>query len=251
MLRSRKMQSAIEAVRADREVLLEICAGLTDQQWQADSGCPGWTVQDVILHLSNLFFAVVDASRLPDTAGMPTEQAQESAVQARRGLPASDVLAEYKQVSEAALERLGALAATDMVLPLGDLGTYPASAIPSAYAFDHYTHIRADLFAPRGPLDGAAPPSDELRVNPALDWIEAALPQQNQAAAAAGRFELEITGTGARMITFGSGHARAMVSSDAPSFVRWVTQRASWESVGVKASGEDTALSVARTLKVF
>lgn len=51
--------------------------------------------------------------------------------------------------------------------------------MPSAFAFEHYVHIRYDLFQPGGPLTGEAPASDELRLAPTLDWIEAALPQQN------------------------------------------------------------------------
>lgn len=245
------MSDAIEAVRADRAALLEICAGLTEKQWQAESGCPGWSVQDVIAHLSNLFWAVVDVSRLPDTSGMPTERAQDVGVQARRGQDAAAVLADYSEVGGVALDKLSELAALDVELPLGDLGTYPMSVIPSAYAFDHYTHIRADLFAPRGPLDGVPPPSDELRMGPVLDWVETALPQQNQDAAAAATLELEITGAGARTITFGTGPGRATISSGAPSFVLWVTQRASWDDLGVRASGDEAALAAARTLKVF
>ena len=138
-----------------------------------------------------------------------------------------------------------------LVVPLGDAGTYPASMLPSAWSFDHYTHIRADLFGPRGPLAGPAPPSDELRIAPALDWIEAALPQQNAAAVMAGSFELQILGTGARTIKFGSGHAIATISSDAPSFVRWITQRGTWAELGVRAAGDEEALSAASKLKVF
>ena len=39
--------------------------------------------------------------------------------------------------------------------------------------------IRFDLFPPGGPFSGEPPASDELRLEPTLDWIEAALPQQN------------------------------------------------------------------------
>ena len=170
------MLKAIEAVEADRAVLLDICRGLTDEQWQAPSGCAGWSVKDLVTHLGNLFWLVVDAQQLPDTTGVPTERAQEDGVVARRGLSAADVLADYEKVSDTGLTKLAELAALDFELPLGeDFGTYSTKVIPRAYAFDHYTHIRADLFAPRGPLPGQAPPSDELRVGPALDWIEAAL----------------------------------------------------------------------------
>jgi hypothetical protein len=40
------------------------------------------------------------------------------------------------------------------------------------------------------------------------------------------------------------------VSSDGDSLVRWITQRGTWEDFGVKAAGDESALS-ARKLKVF
>jgi uncharacterized protein (TIGR03083 family) len=245
------MNQALDAVQADRAALLEICGGLTAADWQAASGCEGWSVQDLVAHLGALFWAVVDPAKLPDTAGMPTEQAQEVLVRSRRELSAEAVLADYAEVSELAVQRLAELAALDFTIPLGDLGTYSAALLPCAFSFDHYTHIRADLFRPRGPLAGPPPPSDELRLVPALDWVQAALPQQNPQAAAAGAYELQITGPAARIITFGTGQAMATISSDAQAFIRWVTQRASWEELGVQATGDEPALSAARKLKVF
>jgi uncharacterized protein (TIGR03083 family) len=245
------MNAAIDAVRADRADLIEICKYLSPAEWRAESGCEGWTVQDLIAHVGALFWAVVDPSQLPDTTGMPTERAQDAMVASRRGLGHAAVLADYAEVSELALRRLAELAALDIEIPLGDLGTYPASVLPSAFSFDHYTHIRYDLFRPRGPLAGPPPPSDELRLVPTLDWIAAALPQQNPAAAAAGLYELQVTGTAARIISFGSGQAMATVTSDASAFVRWVTQRGSWEELAVVAAGDEPALSAARKLKVF
>jgi uncharacterized protein (TIGR03083 family) len=245
------MNQALDAVRADRAALLEIGGNLTAADWQAPSGCEGWTVQDVVAHLGALFWVVVDPARLPSTDGMPTEQAQEVLVRSRRELTAEAVLADYAEVSATALERLAELAALDFSIPLGDLGTYPAAVLPAAFSFDHYTHIRADLFRPRGPLAGPPPPADELRLVPALDWVEAALPQQNPAAVDAGAYELQVTGPAARIITFGTGQSMATVSSDADAFIRWVTQRATWEELGVQATGDEPALSAARKLKVF
>jgi uncharacterized protein (TIGR03083 family) len=245
------MLGAIEAVDADRAALLEICDGLTDEQWQAPSGCAGWRVQDLVTHMANLFWLLVDPGRLPDLGGLTTEQGQEVAVQARRGMSATAALADYAEVSKPALDKLAELAALDIEVPLGDLGTYPAKVLPTAYSFDHYTHIRADLFRPRGPLTGEAPPSDALRLGPALDWVEAALPQQNPAAADAGAVEIQVTGTGARSIRFGSGQAMATIRSDGPDLIRWVTQRGNWEDLGVEVAGDEAALAVARKLKVF
>ena len=245
------MSDAIEAVRADRAALLEICGALTPAQWQAQSGCEGWSVQDVITHMGVTFWSVVDPSRLPDMLALPFEEAQDVAVRARRGMAPGAALADYAEASERGLEQLPQIAALDLEVPLGDAGTYPAALVPAAFAFDHYTHIRADLYAPRGPLTGEPPATDELRMAPVLDWIEAALPQQNPAAADTGSYEFRISGPGSRVITFGTGQARATVSSDAQPFVRWVTQRGSWEDLGVRAAGDEPALSAARKLKVF
>ena len=242
---------AIEAVRADRDALLRIGAALTPADWRAASGCAGWSVQDVVAHMGLGFWSLVDAARLPDVSGLPTERAQEAWVASRRDWDAAAVLADYEEVSATALDRMKDLLTLDMEVPLGDLGSYQAAVLPSAFSFDHYTHIRADLFEPRGPLAGPPPPSDELRIGPTLDWIEAALPQQNPAAARAGTFELRIHGTGSRTIRFGCGPARATISSDAPAFVRWVTQRGSWAELGVQTGGDEAALATARGLKGF
>ena len=71
------MGTAIEALQADREALLDICAKLGDSEWKADSGCPGWSVQDVVAHMGALFWMLVDPSTLPAASDRPTEQANE------------------------------------------------------------------------------------------------------------------------------------------------------------------------------
>jgi uncharacterized protein (TIGR03083 family) len=119
-------QTAIKALSADREALLEICAALSATEWAAGSGCPGWSVQDVVAHVGALFWAVVDPSTLPDVADLPTERAQDVFVEQRRSWTAAQVLADYKSVSTQALAALEGLADQDFSVPLGDLGTYPA-----------------------------------------------------------------------------------------------------------------------------
>src|SRR3954451_24736628 len=94
----------------------------------------------------------------------PVDAARSSrtACRARRGLVCRDasihgpeeVVADYESVSLKGLEILAAMEGQDFEVPLGDVGTYPASAIPSTFAFEEYIHIRFDLFAPDGPLQG-------------------------------------------------------------------------------------------------
>jgi uncharacterized protein (TIGR03083 family) len=243
----------VDALRADRDVLVALGEGLEEGQWKEPSGCAGWSVQDLYAHLATLFWAVVDPSNAPDTRGVPTEQAQELNVESRRAWAYDAVLAEYTHVSERALAALAGLEHADVELALGDLGRYPASVLPNAFTFDHYTHLRADLFAPGGPLVGPLPPSDELRLVATLDWIEAALPQQNAGiwAELPGSVELVVTGTAARTIVAGEGQVVARVESSADALVRWATQRGRWDDLGVKATGDAAALQAARRLKVF
>jgi uncharacterized protein (TIGR03083 family) len=242
----------LAGLRADRAALLELCADLGRDAWQAPSGCAGWTTQDVVAHLGALFWLVVDPSALPDTSGVPTERAQDLCVAARRDWSSSRVLEDYEAVSAKALDALADLATLDLELPLGDLGTYPASLVPNAFAFDHYTHIRADLCRPRGPLP-QVPPVDELRLVPTIDWIAAAAPQQNAAALAAldGAIEVEVSGVGARTFAIGGGDVAARVSCSGHDLVLWATQRATWAELDVVGSGLPSALALAQGLHVF
>jgi uncharacterized protein (TIGR03083 family) len=244
---------AVDALRAEGEVLVEIATGFGDADWEAESGCAGWSVHDVVAHLGALYWLVVDPSQLPDTADLPTEQAQDRNVEARRSWSAERVLDDYVTVTAQALELLGGFETQDFELPLGDLGTYPAALLPNAFAFDHYTHIRADLFEPRGPLSGPTPPDDELRLVPALDWVAAALPQQNERAIGSldGSVELHVVGPAARSISIGAGPVVGEITSEAPAFIRWITQRAGWDDLVVTATGAEPALDVTRSLHVF
>jgi uncharacterized protein (TIGR03083 family) len=247
------MSKSTDGLEADRAALLDICAGLTEADWQAASGCEGWTVQDIVSHMGALFWLVVDRKKLPDVTGLPTERAQDVYVEDRRRLTAQQVLADYESVSAAALPVLASLDGQDFEIPLDDLGTYQAGLVPTAYNFDHYVHIRMDLFAPRGPLTGPPPPSDEMRLNPALDWIEAALPQQSTGALAnlPGVIEFQITGPGARTIAVGSGQPLGQLTMAAPAFIRAITQRSGWDEAKVRVTSEALSSADLRPLKVF
>lgn len=245
--------TALDALRADRNDLVAIARGLTSAQWASPSGCEGWTIQDLMSHMASLFWDVVDGSVAPDTSRLEFEEAASAKVRARRMMTAPEVLADYEAVSTRALEALPAVATLDMDIPFSDFESYHASLVPLAFCFDHYTHVRADLFAPRGSLTGQPPPSDELRLGPALGWIEAVVAKQNAAVLSSltGQIELVVTGTGARTIHVGEGETVATIESDGPSFVRWITGRAAWEEVGVKAEGPTAAIETAASIKVY
>jgi Mycothiol maleylpyruvate isomerase N-terminal domain len=244
---------ALEALRADREALLEICKGLDHSDFQKESGCAGWSLQDLVAHMGALFRMVVDPSTVADLTGIPVEQAQNVLVERRRSWGPDQVVGDYESVSAEALEGLSAFVGQEFEIPLGDLGTYSADLLVNAYTFDHYTHIRADMFGPRGPLVGAVPSSDEFHLAPTIDWTEAAIAQQNSGIVAAipGTVEMNLHGPAARSIVVGTGERVASISCDTKDFVLMITNRASWTEAGVVASGDEEALDLARKLHVF
>lgn len=126
--------------------------------------------------------------------------------------------------------------------------------VPTTFVFEAFIHTRYDLFPPNGPLEGAPPPVDELRLAPTLDWIEAALPQQNVDLLndlPAG-VEICLDGLCARTLRLGGQpDTAARITSDSQAFVRWVTQRSAWEGLGVRAEGDPSALDIVRRLRVF
>jgi uncharacterized protein (TIGR03083 family) len=247
------------SVRADRDALLELLTTMPRPMWDAPSGCPGWTVKDLVAHLETMFWRLVDPSQLPDSRGLPTERAADLDVASRAAWDPDRVLARYVEVTDRALPALEQLRTVDELVPLGDLGTFPASMLADGYAFDHYIHIRADLLAPRGPLDAPPPPSDELRMAPTVAWILTAMPQQcaTAIAALAGPVELVLTGPGGgHFVLHPSGQvvsgddARietvASISCSTPELVWWSTRRASWADLEVYTAGDPDTLAVLR-----
>lgn len=248
------MSSPLEAIAKERGAVLELCSQMPDSMWAKDSGCPGWSVQDLLSHMACSFWLAVDASKLADPGGLPAERAADGYVAARRSMTPKEVVADYEWVSSKGLELLAAVEGQDVEIPLGNVGTYPASVVPTAFAFEAFIHLRYDLFAPDGPFQGEPAPCDELRLAPTLDWIEAALPQQNAQLLNDLRVGVEISldGLCARTIRAG-GHTdvAARVTSDSQAFVRWVTQRGTWEGLGVQVEGDPSVLDTIRRLRVF
>jgi uncharacterized protein (TIGR03083 family) len=247
------MSSALKAIEADRTALLALCRDIDDAVWAKDSGCPGWTMQDVVSHMACSFWLAVDPTTLPDPGGLPAERAADLYVETRRSMTPRQVVADYESVSLKGLEVLAALQGQDVDVPLGDVGTYPASVVPTAFAFEQYVHIRFDLFPPGGPLSGEPPASDELRLAPTLDWIESALPQQNARLLAdlEQAVEIRLTGVGDRTLRIGGNEIAAHIACESAAFVQWVTQRDTWAGLDVDAQGDPSALEIVRGLRVF
>jgi len=101
--------------------ILELCADLTDDEWKATTGCPGWTVQDNVAHLVDYEAGALGRPRpevtLPDGLEHlknPLGESNEVGVEARRGRSGGEVLEELRDVTAARSSQLRALTAEDL-----------------------------------------------------------------------------------------------------------------------------------------
>jgi uncharacterized protein (TIGR03083 family) len=90
-----------------------LAADLDDQRALGVTGCPGWTVRDHVAHIVDLESLLIGRPRpdhvVPD--GLPHIRNEpgifmEVGVDARRGVPLGDLLAEYREVTGQRLARL-------------------------------------------------------------------------------------------------------------------------------------------------
>jgi len=233
--------AAVDALRADHGALATMTGALTPEEWAAPSACDGWAVRDVLGHMTQLFRQVVDPGALPprDPSGS-TERTQDRWVEALRDRPVDEVVADYRRLGEQAIAALAGLQGNDNPIDLDDLGTHPMHLIANAFSFDHYTHIRADLLGPRGPLDRPAPPADVRHLGAAADWIVAGIPQMSPDAVAT-PVELVLTGPGGRTARLGEGEPVVRVRSSIADLVLWSTGRRSWRDLDVTFDGDTDA----------
>jgi uncharacterized protein (TIGR03083 family) len=241
---------AVDAFASERAVALDVLAGLTDDQWAAPSGCEGWSVHDVAIHMVSSLQLVADPehAEFPDPA-LGTEEGLDAIVAARREWTPAETLARYEDVSAKAIEAFRGLQADgirDTELDMGGLGSHPMHLIANAYAFDLYTHLRVDLLAPRGPLTRSLPPPDDSVLGATVEWLLAGLPQMCTPALrpvvtaplaltltgpGGGTWTIAPTGDPARAcaVVEGTSHgAAATVTSTTADFVWWSTKRADW-----------------------
>ncbi len=140
-------------VEADR--LDHFFAGLDEAGWAQPSRCAGWSVQDVLAHLAGAelynhaclngdldgFRAMLRAAGI---SGGFTEFNQ-WCVRQRRGLPAAEVLAEWREANGETRQRLTELGRDAPLLTAG--GPYPAGLRALRCGSDYATHAD-DVGAP-------------------------------------------------------------------------------------------------------
>jgi uncharacterized protein (TIGR03083 family) len=262
-------QQAVEGFRAERAEILAIAKSLSDDEWMLPSACAGWTVRDVLGHLACTLHGVVDPAYMPDLS-TGTEAAMEPPVAERRSRPIAEVVEEYETSSDQAANLFASVQdppLSETLLTMGELGTHAMSMLPSIFLFDGYTHLRADILAPRGSIERPEPERDALRLRPTVDWMLAGLPWMcTDALSVVDRpIELTLDGPGGGTWTIAPAgddgrvsiieepcpDAAARVRGADHDFVIWGTQRVPWSDY-VKVEGDaDYACRVLDVINVI
>jgi uncharacterized protein (TIGR03083 family) len=241
----------------------ELITSLTAEEWGLPSGCAGWRVQDVVMHMACVFHLIADPSTIEPGTSDDAEANAEVPVQARRNLEPAAVVEDYERWSVPGRDALAGMQAPgvgETVVPLGNLGAHPLHLLANAIVFDHYCHLRNDIGAaiPRA----AALPRDEAALAATLEWMLAGLPQMCAGA-------LADCGVGVNLVLEGPGGGRWTLRPGSPwtvspgtdpvlptavstphDFVAWGTKRGDWRDAGVRLD-EDAAAATLDAINVI
>ncbi len=151
-----------------------LAEGLDDEIALRATGCPGWSVRDHVAHITDLESILIGRARSAHTVpeGLPyirnqPGQFMEVGVDARRGVPLADLLAEYREVTADRLARLDSLEDSQLdEMGRGFFGDSKVRSLLAIRVFDIWSHeqdMRRALGKPGG-LDGVAGPHSRERM---------------------------------------------------------------------------------------
>lgn len=239
---------AVASVRRSIDEVKKVLLSLTAEEWALSSGCDGWTVRQLVAHMSSNYAEIVQPSPPPEEPlDLPAERMMDLLVDARADWSDQQILDEYLGSCDGALAAFTAMQEEPIasaIIPLADLGHYPTHQLADAFAFDHYCHLRIDLLAPHGPINRQVAPADDALLGPAVGWMLTGLPKMQPGLHEdlTGVIRLVLTGAGGGtwdirrdgndiVVKEPQGEADAVVTSSAHDFVIWGTVRAPWRDL--------------------
>lgn len=263
-------KQAIVGLEAEIARAQELFQSLTEEEWQAASGCDGWRVQDVAQHMAAVYQQIADPESIDAGDSGKAEEAAEVPVQARRDWAPEQVIAAYDEWSAKGLTALGALQEppmADTVVPLSDLGEHPLHLLGNAIAFDHYCHLRHDIGV--AVERASSLPHDPDVLAPTLEWMLAGVPQMcadQLAQAPAQPVNLVFDGPAANswcltpgdpdagsrwVVANGADDDAPVVRTTAHDFVSWGTKRSDWRGSSTGDVSNEAVAAVLDAINVI
>lgn len=246
-----------------------VCEGLSEQEWERPTECPGWTVKDIVSHLIGTELGLM-GDPLPDheVASFPHIKnmlggVNEIAVDYRRGRSSDEVLREFLDVTERRIKQLRSWGPEDFDretwMPTGQAR---AADFLELRIFDSWVHEQ-DIRTAVGKPGGLSSPAGRyafdrmVRVMPKLVAKDAGAPDGAVVALdvsgpVGGTINVVVEGGRARLEP-GASPATATLSMDLSTFTRlscgrWTADAALADGALDLAGDEALALQVARHL---
>ncbi|WP_286014388.1 MULTISPECIES: maleylpyruvate isomerase N-terminal domain-containing protein [Nocardia] len=246
------MRTSVLALYDERRAVLEFCRDLSPADWAAPSAAPGWSIGDVLLHMTTTVRALVTPSVAAVLTTRDVERLNDQLVDDRRSHTTKYLLRDFAAWSSRGCRALGVLTAPGpnlIRLPIGELGWYPLRIVPAMFVFDWHTHLRHDI-APA--LDRPPPPTDPRRMTAILGWLTTLLSRSHREALSWLDTPVALTLTGPGGGTWriephaGRLHvhpgraagAAAHIAGLALEFPQWSTRRIPWRACAVAVSGD-------------
>jgi len=245
----------VAAMRKEQQDLVAFCRTLRPEEWAAPSRCEGWSVQDVLSHVTAAAHGVFTPWMFKLMASKSVERSNDADAELRRGRPPREVLAEYEKWS-GRMARLLAVAQrpplAQVPFKLGELGLYPMALVASAVVFDTHVHLHHDMAPAVGRTLEPPTPATLAVVN---EWVLAGIPKMCKEGLAFLDRPVTITldgpggGSWAVVPRAGGATARlqpapvpgsaATVFANPAEFALWATRRRPWRQQDVKIDGDE------------
>lgn len=222
-----------------------ILAALTPEQWRTESGAPGWTVRDVVVHLARSEAGVeVSCAASDDVAWTTRDRPLDDAIADGVASDTDEPEVVLSRWRAAAASSLAALSAAD---PARKVNWAAAPLLPATLATtrlaEHWTH-GLDVCEPLGI---EFPDTARLRH---IAWLgHSTIPYGCSLQDLAPQpIRSELVGPNGEAWNFGPADAASLITGDAGEFCRVGAQRLKPADTSLVATGPfgDTALSVLR-----
>ena len=244
----------VQALKTQRQEVLDYCAGLSDDDWTAPSRAAGWRVRDVIAHMGGTCRGLFGEHAITLVFSDDTEQTNEDLLAPRRTWPTDRVLNEFAKWSGTFIAA-ASVANQPVVgrapLRVGSLGRYPVRMLAPMLVFDWHTHLTYDVASA---LNRPAPPIDDNRLAATLEWMLTGLEQMNRdqmrwldksltltlTGPAGGTWSIDPAGKGRLTVsesTAATAAAAAAITGVSTDFPAWATNRIAWRTAGLAITG--------------
>ncbi|WP_067990667.1 maleylpyruvate isomerase N-terminal domain-containing protein [Nocardia pseudobrasiliensis] len=240
------------AMRDERRAVLEFCRELDATDWAAPSTAPGWSVADVLLHMTSSVRALITPAATAVLTTRDVERLNDQLVDEGRSHTTKYLLRDFTAWSGRGCRALAVLTAPgpDQIrLPIGELGWYPLRLVPAMFVFDWHTHLRHDI-APA--LDRQPPPTDPRRMSATLAWLTGLLARSHREALGwldapvaltltgpgGGTWRIEPRADRLRVRPGQAAGAAAHIAGLSLEFPQWSTRRVPWRACAVAITGD-------------